>query len=71
MIYFKEIKGNKMDGILYPASLIVIALLIYTLMQHNNNLVALRAVVVGIYIVYSHEDSYSTYPRQPYTKHHE
>ena len=48
-----------MDGLLYPISLIVIAIFIYNMMQHNNNILALIALVIGIYIVYSHETGYS------------
>ena len=48
-----------MDGMIYPASLIVIAIFIFTMMQHHNNMLAFIALVVGIYIVYSHETGYT------------
>jgi len=48
-----------MDGMAYVGSLVVIAIFIYTMMQHHNNMLAFIALVVGIYIVYSHETGYT------------
>ena len=48
-----------MDGLLYYAALGVLGIFIYTMMQHNNSLMALIALVIGIYIVYSHETGYT------------
>ena len=44
-----------MDDLIYPASLVVIALLVFVLNQNNNSKLALLMLVIGIYIVYSHE----------------
>lgn len=44
-----------MDGILYPASLVLLALLAFTFNQSDNTKLALLMIVIGIYIVYSHE----------------
>ncbi|WP_373035748.1 hypothetical protein [Sulfurimonas sp.] len=44
-----------MDGILYPASLVLLILLAFTFNQSNNTVLALIMIIVGIYIVYSHE----------------
>ena len=44
-----------MDGILYPASLVVLALLAFTFNQTNNSKFALLFILIGVYIVYSHE----------------
>ena len=48
-----------MDGILYPASLTLLFLLAFTFNQTNNTKLALLMVVVGIYIVYSHETGHT------------
>ena len=48
-----------MDGMLYPVSLVVIGLFIFTMMQHHNNMLAFIALLVGVYIVYSHETGYT------------
>ncbi len=44
-----------MEDMIYPASLVVIALLVFVLNQNNNSKLALLMLVIGIYIVYSHE----------------
>ena len=44
-----------MDGILYPASLLLLALLAFTFNQTNNSKLALMMILIGVYIVYSHE----------------
>lgn len=48
-----------MDGLLYPASLVVIALLALTFFKSNNNILMVIVIVIGIYIVYSHETGYT------------
>jgi len=48
-----------MDGILYPASLVLLALLAYTFNKSRNNMLALIMVLVGIYMVYSHETGHT------------
>ena len=44
-----------MDGFLYPASLILLALLAFTFNRTNNSILATIMVIIAIYIVYSHE----------------
>jgi len=44
-----------MDGILYPASLLLLTILAFTFNQTHNSKLALIALIIGIYIVYSHE----------------
>lgn len=44
-----------MEDMIYPVSLVVIALLVFVLYQNNNSKLALLMVAIGIYIVYSHE----------------
>ncbi len=48
-----------MDGMLYIASLGVLGIFIFIMMQHHNNGLAFIALVIGIYIVYSHETGYT------------
>ncbi|MCW8954923.1 MAG: hypothetical protein OQK48_08255 [Sulfurimonas sp.] len=44
-----------MDGFLYPVSLLVVALLVFSFYRTHNNILALIVLFVGIYIVYTHE----------------
>jgi Ca2+-dependent lipid-binding protein len=44
-----------MEGMMYPLSLVVIALLAFFFNQSNNSTIVLILIVFGIYIVYSHE----------------
>lgn len=48
-----------MDGLLYYGSLVVIALFIFSMTRTHNNFLAFIALLVGIYIVYSHETGYT------------
>jgi len=48
-------KGLSVEDLLYPVSIVVIALLAFVLNQNNNSKLALLMVAIGIYIVYSHE----------------
>jgi hypothetical protein len=48
-----------MDGILYPASLVLLAILAFTFNQTNNTKLAITMILVGIYLVYSHETGYT------------
>lgn len=48
-----------MDGILYPASLVLLAILAFTFNQTNNTKLAIIMILVGIYLVYSHETGYT------------
>lgn len=44
-----------MDGMMYPFSLALLALLAFTFNQSNNGKLALLMILIGVYIVYSHE----------------
>jgi biotin transporter BioY len=55
MLYYQK-KGYSM---LYPASLILIALLVFTFYRNNNTILLLIALSVGGYIIYSHETGYT------------
>ncbi len=44
-----------MDGFLYPASLILLALLAFTFNRTNNTFLAAIMIIIGIYVVYTHE----------------
>ena len=44
-----------MDEILYPASLILLALLAFTFNRSNNGKMTLIIIIIAIYIIYSHE----------------
>ena len=48
-----------MDGFLYPASLVVIALLALTFYKGNNNILMIIVLAIGAYIIYSHETGYT------------
>jgi hypothetical protein len=43
-----------MDGSLYPVSLLVVAVMAFYFYRTNNVKLTLFALVVGIYIIYSH-----------------
>ncbi|MBW6488976.1 hypothetical protein [Sulfurimonas sp.] len=43
-----------MDGSLYPVSLLVVAVMAFYFYRTNNVKLMLFALVVGIYIIYSH-----------------
>ena len=44
-----------MDGLIYPVSLIIIALLAFVFNQNNNRLLMFLVLAIGAYIIYSHE----------------
>ena len=44
-----------MNGFLYPVSLIVVALLVFSFYRTRNTLLAFIILLVGVYIVYTHE----------------
>lgn len=48
-----------MEGLLYYFSLAVIGIFIYIMTQHNSNGLAFIALIIGVYIVYSHETGYT------------
>ena len=48
-----------MEGIIYPASIIFLAVLAFIFYQGRNTLLMLIAIVIGIYIVYSQETGHT------------
>lgn len=48
-----------MDGMFYYLTLGVLAVLAYTFFQNHNEKLALLMLVLGIYVVYSHETGYT------------
>lgn len=48
-----------MDGFLYPASLILIVLLAFTFYRNNNTILMGLVLVIGVYIVFSHETGHT------------
>lgn len=44
-----------MDGFLYPVSLLVVALLVFSFYRTHNNVLATIILLVGVYIVYTNE----------------
>ena len=48
-----------MEGILYPASIILLAVLALVFYQNRNTLLMFIAIVIGIYIVYSQETGHT------------
>lgn len=48
-----------MDDLLYPGTLLLLAVLAFVLNQNNSPKLALLAILVGIYVVYSHETGHT------------
>lgn len=48
-----------MDGIMYPISLIVIAIMAFSFNRSNNSFLMLLVLAVGAYIIYSHETGHT------------
>lgn len=48
-----------MDGWMYYGSLFVIAMFIFSMTRTHNNFLAFIALMVGVYLVYSHETGYT------------
>lgn len=48
-----------MDGIMYPISLIVIAILAFSFNRNNNTFLMMFVLAVGAYIIYSHETGHT------------
>ena len=48
-----------MDGMFYYLTLAVLGVLAYTFFQNHNEKLALLMLLIGIYIVYSHETGYT------------
>jgi hypothetical protein len=44
-----------MDGLLYPASLILLVVLAFVFNRNNNMILLFIVVAIGVYVVYSHE----------------
>jgi len=48
-----------MDGYMYLASLVIIGLLAFMFFRNNNILLLLISLLIGVYIVYSHETGHT------------
>lgn len=48
-----------MDTFLYLGTLLILALLAFILYQNNYSKLALLALLIGVYIVYSHETGHT------------
>jgi len=48
-----------MEGIIYPASIIFLAILAFVFYQGRNNVLMFIAIVIGVYIVYSQETGHT------------
>jgi hypothetical protein len=48
-----------MEGIIYPASIIFLAILAFVFYQGRNTLLMFITIVIGIYIVYSQETGHT------------
>ena len=48
-----------MEGIIYPASVIFLAILAFVFYQNRNSLLMFIAIAIGIYIVYSQETGHT------------
>ena len=48
-----------MEGWMYPASILLLALLAFSFFRSGNNIMAGLALVIGVYIIYSHETGYT------------
>jgi len=48
-----------MDGIMYPISLVIIAVLAFSFNRNNNTFLMIFVLAVGAYIIYSHETGHT------------
>jgi hypothetical protein len=48
-----------MDDLSYYGSLLLVIALAYMFFQHNNSLLLLITLAVGVYIIYSHETGHT------------
>jgi hypothetical protein len=48
-----------MDGLMYPLSLVVVALMAFTFYRNNSMKMVLLSLAIGVYIIYSHETGYT------------
>jgi len=48
-----------MEGIIYPASIIFLAILAFIFYQSRNTVLMFIAIVIGVYIVYSQESGHT------------
>jgi len=55
MIYYLKNKDVAMEGFIYPASLLLVAVMAFIFFQNHNTMLMVIAIGIGIYIVYSHE----------------
>ncbi|MFT7859734.1 MAG: hypothetical protein ABXS93_02235 [Sulfurimonas sp.] len=52
-------RGRCMDTLLYLGSLLILALLAFVFYQNNHSKLAIVVVLIGIYVVYSHETGHT------------
>ncbi len=48
-----------MDGLMYPLSLLIVALMAFTFYRNNSMKMVLLSLAIGVYIIYSHETGYT------------
>ena len=48
-----------MEGYMYVTSLVIIGLLAFMFFRNNNTLLLLISLLIGIYVVYSHETGHT------------
>ena len=48
-----------MDGMMYYGALLLIAFFVFSMLRTNHGVMAFIGLVVGIYIVYSHETGHT------------
>jgi hypothetical protein len=61
MLYFipSKLKGQNMDGMMYPISLVIVAVLAFIFNRNNNSFLMLVTLGVGVYIIFSHETGHT------------
>jgi hypothetical protein len=61
MLYFipSKLKGQNMDGMMYPISLVIVAVLAFTFNRNNNSFLMMVTLAVGAYIIFSHETGHT------------
>jgi len=48
-----------MEGYMYTTSLVIVGLLAFMFFRNSNTLLLLITLLIGVYIVYSHETGYT------------
>lgn len=48
-----------MDGMMYPISLVIVAVLAFIFNRNNNSFLMLVTLGVGVYIIFSHETGHT------------